>query len=130
MGRIYSICSKSANPLIDTSYNFVRTVPYVILLMLASCYSQMQVSMKGILLAIISVSITSGMGYAIWYFVVKRLTSVQVAVIQLLVPIIAAFDGILWLSETLTTRLIIASAITLTWILLVSTAKKLAKPAR
>ena len=101
MGRIYSICSKSANPLIDTSYNFVRTVPYVILLMLASCYSQMQVLMKGILLAIISVSITSGMGYAIWYFVVKRLTSVQVAVIQLLVPIIAAFDGILWLSETL-----------------------------
>ena len=90
----------------------------------------MQVLMKGILLAIISVSITSGMGYAIWYFVVKRLTSVQVAVIQLLVPIIAAFDGILWLSETLITRLIIASAITLTGILLLSTAKKLAKPAR
>lgn len=69
--------------------------------------------MQGVVLAVISGAITSGLGYCMWYVAMPLLKNTQAAVVQLCVPIIAALAGVLFLSETLSLRFIIASIVIL-----------------
>ncbi len=57
--------------------------------------------------------VTSGLGYALWYRVLPRLSTTQASVLQLLVPAIAAFAGVAFLDEALSPRLVIASTLIL-----------------
>jgi drug/metabolite transporter (DMT)-like permease len=109
---------KSENPLSDTAYNFLRTLPLVIVLMVLTM-QDINLSSQGIILAIVSGGITSGMGYALWYLALGGLSSIQAAVVQLLVPVLAALGGVLFAGEILTTRLIISSIVILGGILMV-----------
>jgi len=112
----------SKNPLMDTTYNFVRTIPFIALLILLSIQT-MHYSFEGIVLALISGGITSGIGYTIWYVALRNLSSTQAAVIQLSVPVLAAIGGVIFVSEPITLRLIIAAAIVLGGILMVMLSK-------
>jgi Predicted permease, DMT superfamily len=109
---------RSENPLLDTSYNFFRTVPLVVLLTLLTL-KQASLSTEGIVLALTSGVITSGIGYTIWYIVLRNLSSTQAAVLQLSVPVIAAGGGVLFVFEAITPRLLIASILVLGGILMV-----------
>jgi drug/metabolite transporter (DMT)-like permease len=102
----------SKNPLMDTGYNFIRTLPLVILLGLFSL-KFIHLSREGIILACLSGGIASGVGYTIWYTALRGLSVTQAGVVQLLVPVIAAAGGVLFVSETITNRLIIASILIL-----------------
>jgi drug/metabolite transporter (DMT)-like permease len=84
-------------------------------------------SIEGILLAVISGAVTSGIGYTIWYIALRGLTNVQSAVVQLLVPVIAAFGGVVFVSEVITFRLSVASLLILGGILVVTLGKKFTK---
>ena len=53
------------------------------------------------------------MGYVLWYKTLRSLTTTQASVVQLMVPVLAAFGGIAFLSEQLTVRLIAASLLIL-----------------
>jgi drug/metabolite transporter (DMT)-like permease len=53
--------------------------------------------------------ITSGLGYVLWYRALRDLTTVQASLVQLLVPVLAGFGGVLLLSERVTTRLALSS---------------------
>ncbi len=108
----------SQNPLLETSFNFSRTLPFLIILSFLT-YPYFNFSTTGLTLAIISGSITSGIGYTIWYTALKNLSSVQAAIVQLTVPIIASLGGIIFISETISFRLIISSSLILGGILLV-----------
>ncbi len=108
---------KSQNPLRDTAFNFLRTVPFVVVLLLAT--HQANLSTEGIILAILSGGIASGVGYTIWYIALRDLSSVQAAVLQLLVPVIATGGGVLFAGEVITVRLVVASLLVLGGILLV-----------
>jgi len=104
----------SKNPLIDTTYNFTRTLPLLaILVILILSFNSQHFSTKGIILAILSGSIASGIGYTIWYSALRGLTAMQAAVLQLLVPVIAAMGGVIFVSEAITIRLIIAASMIL-----------------
>ena len=63
----------------------------------------------GITCAVASGALTSGIGYAIWYSAIRGLTATQAATVQLSVPVIAAAGGIVFLGETLSARLLVAS---------------------
>ncbi|MHA7899729.1 MAG: DMT family transporter [Henriciella sp.] len=63
----------------------------------------------GILLAIISGAITSGLGYVIWYAALKDLTATRAGIAQLSVPAIAAMGGVLFLAEPITLRFTLAT---------------------
>ncbi|MEW6602413.1 MAG: DMT family transporter, partial [Nitrospirota bacterium] len=108
----------SVSPLMDTAYNFMRTVPFVIVLAVVSLQNK-HYSFDGVLLAVLSGGIASGIGYTIWYTALSGLSAVQAAVVQLMVPVIAAFGGVIFMSETITLRLAISSVIVLGGILLV-----------
>lgn len=116
---IYTLRGRnSKNPLMDTTYNFLRTTPFVALLAVFTMQN-LNYSLTGIVLALLSGAITSGLGYTIWYIALGGLSSTQAAVIQLSVPIIAAIGGVVFVSEVITARLIIAAAVVLGGILIV-----------
>jgi drug/metabolite transporter (DMT)-like permease len=60
--------------------------------------------MDGIALAMASGSITSGLGYVIWYQALKGLTATRAGIAQLTVPAIAALGGVVFLAEPITLR--------------------------
>ena len=109
--------------LADTAYNFIRTIPFVVVL-LALTYSHSSYSTQGIVLAVLSGAIASGIGYTIWYAALNGLSVTQAAVVQLSVPVIAAVGGVVFVSEQLTQRLVISIVFILGGILLVVIGKK------
>jgi len=110
---IYTLIGhNSQRPLMDTACNFFRTIPFVIILFILT-FNTVHYSLIGILLAVLSGGIASGIGYAIWYLVLRSLTSIQAAIVQLFVPIIAAFGGVLFLFESISFRLFISALLIL-----------------
>ncbi len=61
----------------------------------------------------------SGIGYVIWYIALGGLSTTQAAVVQLLVPVIAAAGGVIFASEVVSFRLLGASMLVLGGILIV-----------
>jgi len=98
----------SINPVGVTCGNFIRSVPMTAVLSLV-LLPLMQFSWEGVLLAVLSGGLTSGIGYVVWYAALGHLSATRAAMLQLLVPIIAAAGGVLLLSEQLTLRLILSS---------------------
>lgn len=119
----------SADPLADTTGNFIRSVPMIALVAIPFL-SKIQLSNRGIVLAAVSGAVTSGIGYAVWYAALKYHTATRAAVLQLSVPIIAAVLGIFLLAETANTRLLIAAALILGGIGLTILGKKQVSVAR
>jgi len=116
---IYTLKGRSSkHPLMDTAYNFLRTMPLIILLAITTV-NNAHYSFEGILLALVSGGVTSGIGYTIWYIALAGLSSTQAAVLQLSVPVIAALGGVIFVSEALSLRLVIAGAVVLGGILVV-----------
>ena len=110
---LYSIRGRGGgDPLESTASNFIYAVPLVLLVSLAFV-EDFRSSPEGILLAIVSGAVASGLGYAIWYAALKGLSGTRAATVQLSVPVIAAFGGVVLLSEAVTLRLLIASLATL-----------------
>ena len=107
---VYSLMGKdSADSLADTAYNFTRTLPLLIIMLMVSV-PYFELTTRGIVLAIISGAIASGLGYVIWYSALNGLSATQAAVVQLTVPVLAAMGGVVFMSEVITLRLIVAAA--------------------
>ena len=108
---IYTLLGRTvSDPLSDTASNFIKTVPFALVL---GFFGPMSISAYGMVLACISGALTSGLGYAIWYSAIRGLTPTQAASVQLSVPVITAIGGVLLLSEEMSVRLVIASLLIL-----------------
>ena len=106
---IYSILGHGQNnPLSNTAINFVLALLLIIPIALF-IPDQTNTSPYGILLAIISGSITSGLGYTLWYWILPKINITSASIAQLSVPLIAALGGYLFISETLNWQFYIAS---------------------
>ncbi|WP_231886118.1 DMT family transporter [Marinomonas atlantica] len=121
---LYTLLGRgSSDPLADTAYNFLRCIPFVIVLMLAS-WSTLSLDYQGVLYAILSGAVASGLGYTVWYLVLSHLSATQAGVLQLLVPVIAAFGGVLFVAEPISLRLLLSALCILGGILMVILAKR------
>lgn len=108
---VYSLAGRRAtDPLGETAANFIASTPLALLVWMAFPGS---LSLHGAVLAVISGAVTSGLGYALWYSVLPRLSASVAALAQLTAPVIAVAGGILLLGESLTLRLVLASAVIL-----------------
>ena len=115
----YTLAGKtSSQPLADTASNFLRTLP-LLLLLFAVSVQYASLSLTGVLMAVLSGGLASGVGYTIWYAALGGLSTVQAAVVQLLVPVLAAIGGVLFADEIFSARLLIASCVILGGILIV-----------
>jgi drug/metabolite transporter (DMT)-like permease len=116
---IYSLRGKGAgDPLRTTAGNFVRAVPMAVLLS-AIMFRSVNINGAGIGYAIVSGALASGVGYAIWYSALPSLKASAAATVQLSVPVLAAVGGIVFLSEAITLRFVLASIAVLGGIALV-----------
>lgn len=98
--------------LAGTTYNFGRSVPMVLVVTALSLHS-LHLSASGVILAILSGAMTSGVGYAVWYTALRSISSMQAAMVQLAVPVLAAGGGVLLLSEAVSLRLIVSGMLIL-----------------
>ncbi len=110
---IYSLVGRGGGaPLPATAANFTLAVPPVLALWLV-LPGGVELTGAGVALAVISGVVTSGIGYALWYTVLPQIEASVAALLQLLVPVIAALGGILFLAEPLTARAIGAAVLVL-----------------
>ena len=79
----------------------------------AAVFSGTPIDGEGVLYAVISGALTSGIGYVIWYRALRDLTATVAATVQLSVPVIAAFGGAVFIGDDMSTRLLVGSAIVL-----------------
>lgn len=110
---VYSIRGKGVSaPVTMTAGNFLRSAPFAIVAS-AVALSEVRLEPAGVLIALTSGIVTSGMGYVLWYRVLRSLTTSQASIVQLSVPVLAAFGGVAFLSEQVSTRLVAASVLIL-----------------
>ena len=102
----------SPDPLGETTFNFLRSIPMVLLVGVVSL-GNLEVSWRGALLACLSGSLASGVGYAIWYAALRGLSRTRAATVQLVVPLLAALGGVVFLSETVSLRLLLSAIVIL-----------------
>jgi drug/metabolite transporter (DMT)-like permease len=110
---LYSLGGRTAaNPLLQTTGNFVRAIPFMILVgALALPFAHADAS--GVALAIGSGAIASGLGYVVWYAALPGLAAMHAAVVQLAVPLLAAAGGVVLLSEVVSLRLVLSAILVL-----------------
>ncbi len=110
---VYSIRGGDVSaPVAMTAGNFLRAAPFAIIAG-AITLSSAHLKPAGILLALTSGIVTSGLGYVLWYKALKSLTTIRASVVQLVVPVLAAFGGVAFLSEQVSVRLVVASILIL-----------------
>jgi len=116
---MYTVIGRgSLNPLNDTALNFKYTIPLVLVLVLTTL-PMMSLSFDGVVLAVLSGAFASALGYTVWYIALRGLSATEAAVVQLSVPVIASIGGILFVSEPISMRLVIACTLVLSGILMV-----------
>jgi drug/metabolite transporter (DMT)-like permease len=100
------------NPLATTTRNFVQAVPLVLLVSLVT-FAQFHVEPAGVVLAVASGGIASGLGYVAWFAALRGLSGMQAAVVQLAVPVLAAAGGVVFLAEAISIRLALSTILVL-----------------
>ncbi len=108
---VYSLLGRGVpDPLAATASNFVFAAPLAVLVFAVVPDGA---TMQGALLAVVSGAVTSGLGYALWYTILPRLSATLAAVAQLSVPVIATAGGVALLGEELSARFVIATLLVL-----------------
>ena len=110
----------SQNAMFDTATCFALSVPMALITAIIVISLQSVVlSVYGVFLALLSGIVASGLGYAMWYGILPKLKPSQAASSQLLVPVIAALGGFVFLGEALSFNFILAATLTLGGVLIV-----------
>jgi drug/metabolite transporter (DMT)-like permease len=128
---IYSLRGRDAGePVAATAGNFLRAVPLALIVSVLSLFfsGAPHAHANGVALAIASGAVTSCLGYVLWYAALSQLSALRAATVQLAVPPLAAIGGVWWLSEALTLRLVMSSAVILGGIALVLASRARGKP--
>ncbi len=127
---VYTLAGRSEpDALAATAANFCVALPPVCLIALILGPAPV-VSPRGAALAVLSGAVTSGMGYALWYSIVGRMSPALAAIVQLAVPVVALFAGVVLLGETASPRLTLGTVLVLGGIALSVRGRRRAAPAK
>jgi drug/metabolite transporter (DMT)-like permease len=102
----------SKNPIAENAGIFVWSIPMALLINLSPVAKSFATT-NGMMLAALSGSIASGLGYAAWYTALPQLKAITAANLQLTVPAIAALGGAVLFHEAITIRLVLSAAMVL-----------------
>ena len=113
---VYSLAGKGGGDAVArTAGNFSRAT---ILLLLATplilwALPEAPPGISGAGLALLSGTVTSALGYALWYYVLRDLRVTTASISQLSVPVIAAIGGAVFVFEAVTASFVIACSLVL-----------------
>lgn len=114
---VYSLIGRGvSDPLAATAGNFVWATPLAFVVVLVD-FGNLHLTQYGVLLAVLSGVVTSGIGYAVWYAVLPQIPASLAAISMLTVPVIAAIGGVLFVGEPLSLRLAIATVLVISGVL-------------
>lgn len=126
---IYSLIGQRASsPLAATTGNFLRALPIaVVIFTFGAVFDGVTATTSGLIYAVLSGALASGLGYAIWYTALPGLSPAQGASVQLSVPVITALLGAILLGEAVTLPLALSASAILIGIFLVIFGKRAAR---
>ncbi|WP_235317372.1 DMT family transporter, partial [Klebsiella variicola] len=107
-----------------TAGNFILSIPLIIAVEL-SIKQSIATDVIGLILAIASGAIASGIAYVLWYTIIPRYSSSTASTLQLSVPCIAAAGGAFFIGEIPDIKMIAATFIVLAGITMVIAADKI-----
>ena len=114
----YTLAGRAGgDPIAGSARNFLWSVPLALALELAVGLvrpATLAADARGVALAVASGAVASGMGYALWYSVLPRLSRIQSGIAQMSPPPIAVVGGLVLLGEPVSLRVLLASALILT----------------
>lgn len=116
----------SGSPVANTAVSFVWAVPLAVALMLIQ-QEPLNFDGPGVIYAVLSGSLASAIGYAIWYWVRVRMTAISAGAVQLSVPILSAVLGVVLLDETLTMASMVSALVVLTGVAWVTVTAKVGR---
>ena len=121
---VYSLRGKGGGDATQTTSGNFQRAALLTLILSAITLPQARLDGAGLVYAVVSGAITSGLGYAVWYTAVRGLPATSAATVQLSVPVIAALGGALFLHEPLTLRLVASSLAILGGVALVTLGRR------
>ncbi len=105
----YTIIGRgSVDPLAATAANFLLCLPILLILLVGPV---LMFSVTGIALALLCGGLTSGLGYALWYSILPKMSGPTAAVVQLGVPVIAIVAGAVLLGEDIGLSVLVAASL-------------------
>lgn len=108
----YSILGKkSTDAVFNTMDNFIKATLFTIIFYFIFNINDLNISSNGVLLALLSGSLTSAIGYVIWYKVLPQMQIITASVIQLFVPVISIVFSVIFLNELFTFDLALSTII-------------------
>jgi drug/metabolite transporter (DMT)-like permease len=109
---LYSLAgARSTQPVLATAGNFNRaTLLCLPLFAGAWMFGHPHADAAGLILAVASGALASGLGYVLWYAVLPALGALRGSIVQLAIPVIASFGGLLLLGEAASTQMLVSSA--------------------
>jgi drug/metabolite transporter (DMT)-like permease len=102
----------AGDPVEVNASNLLCCIPPAVLINLA-WLGEFHSTAAGVALGVASGALATGLGYIVWYLAVRQLPATLAATVQLSMPAVVALGGVALLSEPLTPRLVVASAIML-----------------
>ena len=119
LGGGYSIVGRSAgSSLPATAASFALALPLCAGVVWMFMPAAPVLTTYGALLAVLSGTLTSAMGYGVWYWILPQISASVASVSQLVVPVLAMAAGMVFLDEALTMKFVIACALVLSGIAL------------
>lgn len=116
---VYSLRGRGkGDPTAVTAGNFWRAA-LLGLLLCAALAGNGHAETSGLLYALASGALASGLGYSIWYTAIRSLAPTTAASVQLTVPALAALGAVIFLGEPITLRLVLTSLVILGGVALV-----------
>jgi len=110
---VYSLRGRGVgDPLAMTTSNFCCAVGFAVLFSLVE-WADILFDTLGIVLAVLSGALASGVGYALWYQALRGLSAIHAATVQLSVPVLVAIGGILFLGEPVSLNFLIVGVLIL-----------------
>jgi drug/metabolite transporter (DMT)-like permease len=111
---LYTAAGKrGGDPLRRTAGNFARATLLLAPLAVFAALHLSSITPRGVVLAVVSGALASGLGYVAWFAALHHLTATRAALVQLVVPVLAALGGVVFLGEPVTARLLVAGSVVL-----------------
>jgi drug/metabolite transporter (DMT)-like permease len=125
---VYTVLGKkSSDSLYNTMDNFTKSLIFVGIFYILFLPENTFITQKGLILAFISGSLTSAIGYLLWYEILPKMQFITAGIVQLFVPIISIVISIIFLSESLTSTLFLSTMMIFVGILLTIFSRKFNK---
>jgi len=123
---MYSVLGKSSKDALgNTTDNFIKASIFITLFYFVFTLEPIHFDNAGLSLAVLSGSITSAIGYIVWYQVLPNIKIITASVIQLFVPIIAIILSVIFLDEILSLNLVLSTLLVISGIILTIFSKQI-----